>query len=174
MAMTKTKRLLFIFLGLATSPELIAQEQNNGDLGLSSRGHLNMTLQKPTGALAGLATALNNKSSDNRNFVATQVLEDLVSQKSARIPFCITSEDESSFDVSSLNAANQLENEFGEKVSFDIAFGASRETSFKYKSSRENCDNSSTIPLAIDIEQSISGQSARKIRGKINVIVKAE
>lgn len=172
--MTKTKRLLFIFLGLATSTELIAQEQNNGELGLSTRGHVNMTLQKPTGALAGLATALNNRGSDNRSFVARQVLEELASQKSARISICITSEDESSFDVSSLNAANRLENEFGEKVSFDIAFGASGETSAKYKSSRGNCDNDSTIPLTINLERPISGQSARRIRGKINLLVKAE
>ncbi len=172
--MTKTKHLLFIFLGLATSLTLLAQEQNNGELGLNTRGHVNMTLLKPTGALAGLATALNNRGSGNRSFVATQVLQELVSQKSALIPFCIISEDESSFAVSSLNVTNQLENEFGEKVSFDIAFGSSGETSAKYKSSRGNCDNSSTIPLAINLEQPISGQSTGRIRGKINLIVKAE
>ncbi len=177
MKMNITERIIFIIWGIGNSLLLNAQEQNNGELGLNTNGHINMRLQKPTGALAGLATASNNAGADNRSYVSTQVLEDLVNEKSARIPFCITSDDESSYEISSINtegAQNQLQNEFGDNVPFDIAFGPAGENSIMYKSSRTNCDNNSTIPLTVNLEQPISGQSARRIRGKINLVVKAE
>lgn len=170
-------RLIFIISGLGHFLLLYAQEQNNGELGSSTRGHINMTLQKPAGVLAGLTTAINNGGAANRSYAGKQALEDLINKKSANIPLCIRSNDESTFEISTIENegfVNQIENEFGENLAFVIEFGSALENSAKYKSSTNNCDSDSTIPLTINLEQSNTSENSRKLRGKINLLIKAE
>lgn len=168
-----TMAIIFAVTGLH------AAEDNRGQLGSTSTGLIELSLQVTGDISAGLLqTNLDEGSTELQSLLSTQLVQSLRNDSNTTLPLCILSRGGGYFEVTSYEIpgeeGNQIVSGFGSSVPVEIRFGEQEQESVKYQSVTEDCNQNTAIPVTIRLKQQLSGAEIGTIRGRFNLLVKSE
>jgi hypothetical protein len=171
--------LWFINTQLNLIAPVLAAEQNDGQLGSISTGHIRLEFVIDENVVAGfLQTNLDNPRSEFRSFLSSQLIQRLRQNMTTTLPFCVISNGEAYYEIASYQNPNsnnnELRSEFGASLPFYVVLGESEESAVKYKAVADACDAASAIAVKIKLNKEFNGNEIGNIHGKLNLLVKSE
>ena len=174
----KIKLLHFaLFLFSVSTLNALGAEINDGELAESSTGFIRISLEVGESNSVGfLQTNLDGPNSNFQNLLTHRLIEGIQRNKSTTLPLCIYSSEGGYFEISSYEAAdsngNSLQSQFGATLPINIHIGTADRT--RYRAVTDNCDINSTIPITIQLNESLSSDAIGRINGRFNLLVKTE
>ncbi|MAM71171.1 MAG: hypothetical protein CMP91_08525 [Gammaproteobacteria bacterium] len=176
--MDKSKQLLLTLIML--QPLLLtAAEHNDGMLGPSSTGHINMVFEVSENVVAGfLQSNLEKPRSEFRHFIGSRLVQRLQHTGTATLPFCVMSHGGAYYEIVSYESGDDFNNFQQENndstLPYFVVLGDSEANVAKYKSVSEVCDASSAIQVKIKLNQNFNAEQISNFRGRLNLLVKSE
>ncbi len=169
-------------LSLAILPPaslLHAAEQNEGLLGESSRGHINLSFEVNENIVAGFIKNYQEKPrSEFRSLLTSQLVQHIQERAAVNLPLCVISNGGGYYEITPFEASREEDNALhaanGELLPFYVVLGEAEENSAKYKAATNVCDADSAIQVSIRLRQDFNSQEMGSIRGKVRLLVKSE